>query len=131
MAAIAVRTSGFVDPLTVALEVVGPKVGATSGEPIESALVLSGDGRTEVGVWECTPGMWPSAKVGVGELMSFVAGHGWIVDEVDGRDGERHEIRAGLIRWFPDGWRGRWEVDETVRKTYVIVRSDASDGAAR
>jgi uncharacterized cupin superfamily protein len=36
-------------------------------------------------------------------------------------DGSRHEIRPGLVRWFPDGWRGTWEVDATVRKLYVMV----------
>ncbi len=123
--------AGFVDPRTVALSVAGPKAGATAGDPVESFVVLSDDGRTEAGIWECTPGAWTSAKVGIAELMSFVAGHGWIIDEVDGRDGERHEIRPGLVRWFPDGWRGRWEVNETVRKTYVIVRTDAPLEAAR
>ncbi len=127
--AIAELAAGFVDPRIVELTVAGPKVGATAGDPVESFAVLSDDGLTGVGVWECTPGAWPSAKVGLGELMSFVAGHGWIVDEIDGRDGPRHEIRPGLVRWFADGWRGRWEVDQTVRKTYVIVRSD--DGAGR
>ena len=129
--AIAERSAGFVDPLSLDLPVAGPKAGATAGTPVESFVVLSDDGRTEVGVWECTPGAWTSAKEGIGELMSFVAGHGWIVDEIDGRDGERNEIRPGLVRWFADGWRGRWEVDETVRKTYVIVRSDPPGEALR
>jgi len=87
--AIAERVLGFVDPLAVELTLAGPKAGATSGDPVESFAVVSDDGRTEVGIWECTPGAWPSAKVGIGELMAFVAGHGWIVDEVDGRDGDR------------------------------------------
>jgi uncharacterized protein len=51
--------------------------------------------------------------------MHFVAGSGRIIDD----DGTRHEIRPGVVRFFPDGWHGRWEVDETVRKVYVIVRS--------
>ena len=49
--------------------------------------------------------------------MHFVAGHGWITDA----DGTRHEIRPGFVRWFPDGWRGTWKVDATVRKFYVII----------
>jgi len=105
------------DALTAELKVVGPQAGATDGEPVESALEIYDDGVTSMGLWSCTPGAWTSEKVGLGELMHFVAGHGWITDA----DGTRHEIRPGFVRWFPDGWRGTWEVDATVRKVYVII----------
>ena len=36
-----------------------------------------------------------------------------------------HEVRPGVALTVPPGWRGRWEVRETVRKTYVIVRDRA------
>ena len=107
------------DALTADLQVVGPKAGATAGDPIESVLELFDDGRTSMGIWACTPGSWPSEKVGFGELMHFVAGHGWITDA----DGTRHEIVPGFVRYFPDGWRGTWEVDAPVRKVYVLVSS--------
>lgn len=107
----------FTDALTATLTVVGPKAGATAGEPVESILELFDDGITAAGIWECTPGAWPSSKDGIGELMHFVAGHGWIIDA----DGARHEIVPGATRYFADGWSGRWEVDETVRKVYVIT----------
>jgi uncharacterized cupin superfamily protein len=100
------------------LQVLGPKAGATSGAPVESGVVLVDDGGTEIGLWECTPGSWPSAKDGFGELMHFVSGHGWITD-----DEGRWEIRPGSLRWFPDGWKGVWTVDETVRKVYVLVQT--------
>lgn len=105
------------DALTARLHVVGPKAGATAGEPVESALEIYDDGKTSMGIWSCTPGAWRSEKTGFGELMHFVAGHGWITDD----DGTRHEIGPGFVRWFPDGWRGSWHVDATVRKLYVIV----------
>ena len=108
---------GFTDVVTAELKEVGPKAGATAGEPIESVLELADDGTTAIGLWACTPGAWPSSKDGISELMHFVAGHGWIIDA----DGSRHEIRPGVVRYFPDGWSGRWEVDETVRKLYVIT----------
>lgn len=109
----------FEDAVSAVLEVVGPKDGALSGDPVESILELYDDGQTEAGIWECTPGSWQSRKHGVGELMHFVGGHGWITDA----DGSRHEIVPGAVRFFPDGWSGRWDVDETVRKVYVIVRT--------
>jgi uncharacterized cupin superfamily protein len=108
---------GFTDALAAELQVVGPKAGATAGDPIESVLELSDDGTTSAGIWACTPGAWPSSKDGISELMHFVAGHGWIIDA----DGSRHEIQPGMVRYFPDGWSGHWEVDRTVRKVYVIT----------
>lgn len=112
-------THPFVDASTADLTVVGPKAGATAGDPVESVLELYDDGVTSAGIWECTPGAWPASKEGIGELMHFVAGHGWIVDA----DGSRDEIRPGVVRYFRDGWSGRWEVDVTVRKIYVITKA--------
>ena len=114
-----VLSTAPLDAATVELQVVGPKAGATAGDPLESVLELFDDGRTSMGIWECTPGSWASEKVGFGELMHFVAGHGWITDA----DGSRHEIVPGFVRLFPDGWRGTWDVDATVRKVYVLVSS--------
>jgi len=51
--------------------------------------------------------------------MHFVAGEATITDE----DGTEHEIGAGVAMMFPDGWRGTWQVRQTVRKTYTIVRT--------
>ena len=113
------RPGTFKDAMTASLEVIGPKAGATDGVPLESVLELYDDGVTSAGIWACTPGSWPSSKDGIGELMHFIAGHGWIIDA----DGTRDEIRPGLVRYFPDGWSGRWEVDEAVRKVYVITKT--------
>ena len=106
------------DAATVPLETIGPKPGAFAGEPVESALVLhEGDGL-EIGVWECTPGSFPSVKDGISEVMQFVAGEATIV----GDDGALHEIGPGALLVTPDGWRGTWHVRQTVRKAYVIWR---------
>jgi uncharacterized protein len=35
-------------------------------------------------------------------------------------DGAKHELGAGTMFILLDGWRGRWEVHETVRKVYAI-----------
>jgi len=94
-----------------------PKPGATAGDPVESSLTLVEQGATEIGVWECTPGSWESRKDGFGEFMVFAGGHGEIIDS-DGR----FEIRAGAVKYLPDGWEGTWVVDQTVRKVYVIVK---------
>lgn len=108
-----------IDPVTVELEVIGPKPGAFAGDPVESALVVHEDERLEIGVWMCTPGSFPSVRDGISEAMQFVAGEATIV----GEDGALHEVHAGSLLVTPDGWRGTWHVRQAVRKTYVIWKS--------
>jgi uncharacterized cupin superfamily protein len=103
--------------LGVRLEEIGPKPGATAGSPVESALEISDDGRVATGIWECTPGEFPSEKKGISEFMVFLSGRGTITDE----DGVAHEIGPGVAMWFPDGWRGAWQIRETIRKAYTII----------
>ncbi len=107
------------DVLGVELELIGPKPGATRGDPVESGIELVNDGLVQTGVWEVTPGTFPGAKVGICELMHFVAGRGTITSA----DGTVTRISPGVVMFTPDGWRGTWDVEETVRKTYVIVRT--------
>ena len=92
---------------------------ATAGEPYESWHVLSDDGRVELGVWEVTPGSFRGETDGIYEQMHFVAGAGTIT----GPDGEVTEIRPGVVMLCPDGWSGVWDVRETVRKTYAVVKT--------
>ena len=86
------------------------------GEPHESYVSAYIDGDTEVGVWECTPGRFPGTKEGISEMMHFLSGRATITDE----DGTRHELGPGTMFILLDGWRGEWEVHETVRKVYAI-----------
>jgi uncharacterized cupin superfamily protein len=44
-------------------------------------------------------------------------------------DGATVELRAGVAFVARSGWRGRWDVRETLRKTYVIW--NAPDRPAR
>lgn len=109
----------FDDAGTTVLGEPTPKPGAFEGRPMESSATLYEDARTEAGVWECTPGSWNSSKIGVGELMHFIAGRGTITDE----DGTRHDFGPGSVHYYGDGWKGTWTVEETVRKVYVITKT--------
>ena len=91
---------------------------AVAGEPYESWKVISDDGRVELGVWEVTPGSFEGSCEGYYEQMHFVAGRGTITDA----DGVVTSIGPGVVMLCPDGWSGVWAVDETVRKTYAIVK---------
>ncbi|MCS5724530.1 cupin domain-containing protein [Herbiconiux sp. CPCC 203407] len=90
--------------------------GAVDGAPTESVLVLHSDAGGRSGVWECTPGRFASSRDGDSELMHFVAGRGTITSA----DGTVHDIRPGVVLVAPDGWRGTWNIRETVRKIYTI-----------
>jgi uncharacterized cupin superfamily protein len=92
---------------------------AVAGEPYESWQVISDDGRVELGVWEVTPGSFRGSCDGIYEQMHFVAGRGTIAAV----DGVVTEIRPGVVMLCPDGWSGLWEVSETVRKTYAVVKT--------
>ncbi len=105
------------DVRALELPAVGPKPGATAGEPHESLLPLSDDGRVQTGIWECTPGAFPAARDGYSELMLFLSGDATITDD----DGTAHEIGPGTALLLPDGWRGAWEIRGTVRRVYVIT----------
>jgi uncharacterized protein len=107
-----------VDVLTAALVDAGRVPGAAPGSALTSELVLYEDGRLETGIWEVTPGFFDAAHGRYVEFMHFVAGDATITTA----DGVVHEVRPGVALTVPPGWRAHWEVRETVRKTYVIVR---------
>jgi uncharacterized cupin superfamily protein len=90
--------------------------GASEGEPREADFDAYVSGDTSVGVWECTPGRFPGAKDGINEMMHLISGRATITDE----DGTAHELSAGSMFIAMDGWRGEWQVHETVRKVYAI-----------
>jgi uncharacterized protein len=72
--------------------------------------------RDRVGVWECTPGRW-RRQVMEREFAHFVSGRARFIPD----RGEPFDICAGDAIWFPADTTGTWEIDETLRKTYVII----------
>ena len=110
-----------IDVKHAALTDAGRFPGAEPGSAHTAELVLYGDARMESGIWEVTPGVFDAAHGAYVEFMHFVAGEATIT----AADGAVHEVRPGVALTVPPGWRGRWEVRETVRKVYVIVRDHA------
>ena len=101
-----------------ALADVGP-VAVPLGQPVAhmkcSEAVSLPDKQVEVGVWECSPGVW-RRQVKQAELCHFVMGHCFFTPE----GGQAMEIVAGDAVFFPPNSEGVWDVKETVRKTYVM-----------
>jgi uncharacterized cupin superfamily protein len=101
------------------LEDWGPLAEAT-GAPMQTRGVQlwAGDGDTESGIWECTPG--PSAwHLEQHEMVVILSGRMTVTDAA----GTRTDLAAGDCMLFPRGWSGTWDIHETVRKAYVLFDS--------
>jgi len=72
-------------------------------------------GRSETGIWVCTPGLW-NCHVISDEYCHFIAGRSTYTHE----SGEIIEIEPDTVAYFPKDWRGTCRVHDTVRKVYMI-----------
>jgi uncharacterized cupin superfamily protein len=106
------------DAQTLTLPEPAPKATSLDGQ-LESAVTIweAADGSARAGVWECTPGEFTTARDGYGDVAQILSGRATVV----GEDGVQVEVGPGSVLALPEGWRGRWIVHETIRKTYVNV----------
>jgi uncharacterized protein len=86
------------------------------GDPRASVLELYRDEVVECGVWEVTPGEFAWENKDYAEHMYVLCGDATATSE----GGATIELRPGVSFVAPSGWRGSWDVRETVRKIYVI-----------
>ena len=73
-------------------------------------------GIDSMGIWECSPGRW-QRTIMEEEFAHFIMGSARFIPT----DGDPIEIRAGDTIWFPANSTGVWEIEEDVRKVYVII----------
>jgi len=73
------------------------------------------EGRSECGIWRCTPGEW-FCNVTRDEFCHFLAGRCTYVHE----SGEVIEITPDTAAFFAQNWNGVCTVHETVTKVYLI-----------
>jgi uncharacterized protein len=105
---------------TAELEDWGPLEEATSEDvPMQvHGLTMwtgpEGSGQ-ETGIWQCTagPSYWVQEE---NEFIYLLSGS--LTVTPDG--GKPATFRAGDSAMFPRGWRGTWDLHETVRKVYVV-----------
>ncbi|QYX58565.1 cupin domain-containing protein [Roseovarius sp. SCSIO 43702] len=96
-----------------------PKPTTLTEGQTEAAVTLwsSGDGRTNIGVWECTPGHFTADRTGAGEYCHIIHGRATVRDS----DGSRaREIGPGDLLVLPQGWTGEWIIHEHMRKLFII-----------
>ena len=108
-------------PLLAAVALTGPlddwgPLDEATGDPMQtSGKTLWSDGDQEVGVWECTPG--PSRwSLETNEAVHIVSGRMTVCPD----GGTSRDVGPGDTAVFPRGWRGTWQIHETVRKLYVL-----------
>ncbi len=93
----------------------------TKGQQEASSLLwTSADGRTKIGVWECTPGKFTADRTAAGEYCHILSGRA-TVSNADGT-GAR-DIGPGDLLVLAQGWTGEWVIHEHMRKLYVISAS--------
>ncbi|MEU4231835.1 cupin domain-containing protein [Nonomuraea sp. NPDC026600] len=103
---------------SVSLPAAEPKPTSLTGQS-ESTLEVWADSLAEAGIWECGPGSFTAVRDGFHEICQILAGRATLT----GEDGQTVELAPGSTVVLPDGWRGTWDVHETIRKTYVSVRT--------
>jgi len=87
------------------------------GESRTSGMLLhkGPGGRSECGLWVCTPGKW-NCHVTRDEYCHFLEGRSTYVHE----SGEVIEIVPDTLAFFPQDWKGVCTVHETIKKVYMI-----------
>jgi uncharacterized protein len=105
---------------TAELEDWGPLEEATSEDtPMQThgLTMWTGpeDSGQETGIWQCTagPSYWVQEE---NEFIYILSGS--LTVTPDG--GKPATFGAGDSAMFPRGWRGTWDLHETVRKVYVL-----------
>jgi uncharacterized cupin superfamily protein len=86
------------------------------GSPQAAGTVLwkSADGKHCMGIWECTPGTFDWTHTD--ETATIVQGRVTVTPE----GGQQIELAPGDVAFFPEGTKSRWQVHETVRKSFHL-----------
>lgn len=99
-----------------------PKATATTEGMSEASLEVWSADSLDVGVWEATPGSFTAFRDNYHEVCQILSGSVTITSE----GGDPVRVGAGDTVVMPAGWKGLWEVHETIRKTYVILSGVAN-----
>ena len=63
-------------------------------------------------------GGFPVTNRGNTETVYIISGKGTITDQ----DGTKTKLEPGTFHTLPTGWTGRWDIEEKLRKMYVITK---------
>lgn len=103
-----------------ALQDWGP-VGLPLSEPAcqlrGAKMVLPLDNRPEVGIWECSPGRFRRQVVSA-ETMHVISGQATFTPD----GGDAFTLQAGDVHFFPFNTVGVWDIQQTMRKMYLLFK---------
>ncbi|GAB7542750.1 cupin domain-containing protein [Cupriavidus sp. 8B] len=110
----AIRSSATIDTL------VDKGAIASLGDPacrVSSAEVIIPERSSyKTGLWECTPGRF-RRQVAAAEVMYILSGSGDFRTDA----GDVFPFGSGDTLFFPPETHGIWNIQETVRKVYVLL----------
>jgi uncharacterized protein len=92
-------------------EVLGDEIRVRSSVPF-----ISTEPGIRSGIWEASPGLSRWEFVEKGEVIHVLEGRMVITE--DGSDPVT--LDAGSAAFFPIGWKGTWEIQERIRKFFVV-----------
>lgn len=87
------------------------------GKPAASTLVLEDAPSHQIGLWRVSTGGFSTDHTGYLEFVHIIEGRGRLIDE----NGLVTELFAGVTVVMPRGWKGQWDVTETLTKAYTIL----------
>ncbi len=101
-----------------------PKPTRVTEDQVEASRILwtSPDERVQIGVWESSPGTFTATRDGYSEVAHIISGRFTLVPDV----GARTDHGPGDLVVTNEGWSGSWEIHETVRKLFIIDRSESA-----
>ncbi|WP_449282343.1 cupin domain-containing protein [Leucobacter sp.] len=98
----------------------GAPLGISTTGPTRTWLeefTSDGEKGVHTGFWRCEPGVSEWDFVDMGEVIHVLKGR-LVATE---RGGEPVELLPGSVASFPAGWKGTWEITETLEKFYVML----------
>ena len=112
-----VPTVHLADAASAGLPAPKPKPTSRTGQS-ESLLTIWEAGAATLGIWECEPGTFTATRDGYDETCVIISGRATLISE----DGTSITVGPGDVVVTPRGWKGTWEVHETCRKVFTLVR---------
>jgi len=106
------------DFMSSQLTALGKRKDADFGEPHGASAKLYNVGPTSVGAWECTAGGFPVVNRPTTEVFYVLEGVCFLTN----LDGSARRVTAGDTVVLPKGWNGRWDILQTIRKVFVVVK---------
>ena len=96
-----------------------PKPTTKTPGQVEASCILwsSEDGKTKIGIWECSEGTFTADRTSAAEFCHILYGRASVINhDVNGQ----RELSGGDLLVLPKGWKGEWTIHEKVKKLFII-----------